>query len=194
MGRQHIGKRLDPDIQVSDSTIIVTTRKLDLVFSISQVFLQVEIRLVCLQIRIGLGQSQQLTEIVTQPGFGRADLGYLGQGCLLATQAGNGLQGGRLIPGILADRLHQFGHEVVPTFQLYIDITPRGEHPITVGNQVVINDYGPDQQERKSDERDFSKHRLNIEDLWSQRQQDTGVLGIPRRSHLYLPELIDSCK
>ena len=59
MGRQHIGKRLDPDIQVSDSTIIVTTRKLDLVFSISQVFLQVEIRLVCLQIRIGLGEGKQ---------------------------------------------------------------------------------------------------------------------------------------
>ena len=63
---QHIGKRLDADVEVAHGAVVVAPRHLQLILDLGELGLQLEEILVGLELRIGLGHRHQLAERALQ--------------------------------------------------------------------------------------------------------------------------------
>ena len=58
--------------------------------------------------------------------------------CLIA-RGDDCLQGLRFVFHVAAGNLHQIGHQIVPAFQLHINLTKSIRDPVTQLNQAVVN-------------------------------------------------------
>ena len=153
----HRRERLHPAVVVPDVAVVEAARGLEPVLGVGQLRLQREEVLVGLQVRVVLGDGQQLPQ--------RGHEGALGGG-LRGRRSG---RGGRhrarlrdvfedllLVRGVALHRRHEVRDQVVSPTQLGVDVGPRILDQVALGHEPVVArdaaDHDQDQQ-REDDDR-----------------------------------------
>jgi len=124
-GKDVTGEDFDAVLILQGRIVVKLAREPDLVFGRSQFFLQSLEILICLQVRVCLGHSQEGSQGLGQSVFGLGPLlDAAGGADRLLAGFGDRLQRSPLVSHVTLDRFDQIGDEVVPPLKLDIDLTP----------------------------------------------------------------------
>ena len=105
-------KRLDQDIHISNRPVVVPPGQLDLVFGITEIVLQTDEILICLEVRVGFGDREQASQRRRQLALFPATLTDITDIHGLLAQTRDGLQRLALVAGITLDRFDEIRDQI----------------------------------------------------------------------------------
>src|SRR5947207_1726693 len=148
--RDDVGREgLDRGVQVADHRVVVAARVLDRVLDLAERPLELDEVRVRLEVRIGLGEREELTE-------GARERVLRLRPCLrrlrrdrCATRAGHGVERRPLVGRVALDRLDEVRHEVGAPLELDVDVRPRLVRPLAQPDELVV--AADDQEDEPGD-------------------------------------------
>src|SRR3989442_6859946 len=154
--RDLVGREaVDGGVEIADDGVVVATRALNRLLDLAERALELAEALVRLQLRVRLGEREELTERAGQLVLGlRARLLRLGRD-RRAAGANDLIERGPLVRGVAFDGLDQVGHQVGAAFELHVDVRPRFFGPLAQPDELVVRqddrDDEADEDEKKND-------------------------------------------
>ena len=144
--QQHIGERLDADVEVAHGAVVVAPRHLDLVLDVRKLVLQIEEILVGLELWISLRQRHQPTERARQRPLRRRLPADIAGGDAGGALPGHVLEQAALVRRIRLYGLDQVGDQVGAPAQLHVDAAPALAHDVALADEPVEDDDGVHQR------------------------------------------------
>ena len=163
LGEQHGREGLACGIVLRRRVVEEAARRRDLVLQVGQLALQLLEVLVGLQVRIGLGQREELPQRALQRALGGGLRGGpLGGYCRVAS-LDDSLQRALLVCRIALNRLDQVGHQVVALLELHVDVGERLAAALAQRHQAVVGHDQPkaDQYEKPQNDPAGGAHVLS---------------------------------
>ena len=164
----------DRGIEVANHGVVVAPRVLQMVFDIGQRGLQRGEARGRLELGIRLGDGKYPLQRIAERVFFAGARGRSRLGRLYRTPAGRDdcLERASLVAGVALDDCHHIRDEIVPAFQLHVDIGPGVVTQLPQARQAIEGEDGPSQDEQPDDRNEthgltLARQRSECEDgLW----------------------------
>ena len=162
-GKDDAGERLDGVVVVENAVVVALARVAHLVLGVLERGLQVCEVGVCLEVGIGLGHGEELTQ-----GAGKSVIGFhlfvgrvRGDGGIAGGD--NGLEGLFLVLGVALDRFDQICDQVAAALELRVDVLPSVIDAIAQRNEVIVDaDYRANDSDDDDDANDDRNHECSV--------------------------------
>ncbi len=149
-----VGERLDADVEIAHSAVVVAARHLQLVLDLGHLLLQVEEILVGLELGIAFRQGKEASERRIQALLGGGLPVHIVGRDAPGALGSHVLEHAALVRGIGFHRLHQIGHEIGAALQLHVDPAPALAHHVALAGETVEHHDGIERDSGENGEDD----------------------------------------